>query len=147
MLVYLDLLNNDISKSNLEKIWWHDGRTPTEEFWYNGMIKHYRFATEGTIPDYASLTYKLADPILNGSESLKDFLRKRFKVCKYHKVEVLMASLKEFFGVDVYPTFVRHGHHPSLFEIGILYTKDGSKRINHPLVNNVPTGKFLMKYI
>ena len=94
------------------------------------MVKHSRFFTFDSVKNYASLTYQLADPILNGKGnnlSLGEFLGNKLKIGEYHKVDDLKIELFFVFGVDVYPTFIAQGRHPSLYEIGILYTKYGSR--------------------
>lgn len=144
-----DMGRKGISEGDLEKFWWHDGRTPAQDFWFAGMVKHNRLSTIDSISDYASTTYKLVDPILNSGENypgLADFLYlEELYIGKYHTVKKHMAVLKEFFGVDVYPTFVGQGRHLVLFEIGVLY-RDG-KMIDHPLAHTVPCGQFLMRHI
>ncbi|WOG81364.1 hypothetical protein DCAR_0100510 [Daucus carota subsp. sativus] len=56
-----------------------------------------------------------------------------FEVGKYHQVEDLHLVLKEYFGVDVYPTFVAQGTHPFLHEVGVLYSKDSREKLDHPI--------------
>ena len=108
------------------------------------MVKHSRFSTFDSIKNNVSLTYKLVDPILNSNLSLGEFLGNKFKIGEYHKVDDLKIELF-FFGVDVYPTFIAQGRHRSLYEIGILYTKYGSRMIDHPLAHTLPLGVFLMR--
>ena len=68
-----------------------------------------------------------------------------FVVGKYYEVAKLLVSLKKFFGVDVFPTFIGHGgHRPSLYEVGVLFTKDCTQMIHHPRVGEVSQEKFLM---
>ncbi|KAL6521343.1 hypothetical protein OROGR_017912 [Orobanche gracilis] len=111
--------------------------------WGHGLLKHFQFSNGDYIRDYASKTCDLAHPILKGSEGglgLGEFLAEEgFVVGEYHEVKKLLVSLKKFFKVDVCPTFVCHGaYHPSLFEVGVLATKDCSQRIPHLMVSKFP---------
>ncbi|KAK1390849.1 hypothetical protein POM88_019027 [Heracleum sosnowskyi] len=160
-LIDEDLKKHEINKADLEKLWFEESRTTekTEAMWCQSLVKHYQFSLYDLLLEYASTTYKLAKPVLEGTEvelesgelehqlGLGEFLLKEgFVVGKYHDVKKLMESLKRFFGVDVFPTFVGHGaYHPSLFEVGVLTTKDGAKRIDHPMASKVPEGLFLMR--
>ena len=72
-----DLSYNGTSEAQLEKHWWHDGRNTAQDFWSTGLVKHSRFSTSDYIKNYDSLTYELANPILNGigsDISLGEFL-------------------------------------------------------------------------
>lgn len=138
----------------MEKIWfhWSRKREKTEALWAHSLLKHADFSIGDCISAYASTTYKLAKPILESEKhhpGLGEFLlQEGFEVGKYYDVADLLVSLKRFFGVDVLPTFIRQGGiHPSLFEVGVLTTKDGTKRIDHPMVSKVPPGKFLMRHL
>lgn len=162
-LIEVDLKTHGIDKSELEKIWFDESRKTkkTEAMWARGLLKHSRFSLDDVIVDYASTTYELAKPILEGRQvelesgelrhelGLGEFLlQEEFQVGEYYDVADLLVSLKRFFGVDVLPTFIGHGgYHPSLFEVGVLTTKDGSTRIDHPMVSKVPQGKFLMRHL
>lgn len=120
------------------------------DFWATALLKHSRFSLDEAIDNYASKTYDLAYPIINGTEhqpGLGEFLEtKKFYTGKYHKVANLMPALKDFFGVDVYPTFVGHaGYHPSLLEVGVLTNKECNTKIHHPMSTTIPPGEFLMR--
>ena len=101
--------------------------------------------------DYASKIYEFGETVVTGNAeeySLGEFLEEKgFDVGKYHQVEDLHLVLKEYFEVDVYPTFVAQGTHPFLHEIGVLYSKDSGEKIDHPMAKLVPGGSFLMRRI
>lgn len=149
-LIKLDLKTCGIEETEMKELWYSDSGN-TENMWGHGLVKHSRFSFSpgDLIYDYASKIFYMAKPILKGSEGcpgLGEFLMQEgFVVGQYHDVADLMVSLKKFFGVDVYPTFIGHGgYHPSLFEIGLLATRDCARRLPHPMSSKVPKGKFLM---
>ncbi|KAL6542792.1 hypothetical protein OROHE_010312 [Orobanche hederae] len=154
LLIAEDLKEHGIHKDELAELWFDERRTKeaTYAMWEHGLLKHFRFSHDDYIPHYASKIYEIARPILKGIEGKpalgKFLLDEGFNVGAYHDVEKLLVSLKEFFGVDAYPTFIGHGgYHPALFEVGVLATKDCDRRIHHPMVAKVPKGKFLMRHL
>ncbi|KAL6568726.1 hypothetical protein OROHE_004410 [Orobanche hederae] len=133
--IEIDMERHGISEAELQQLWWPE-IGDMKDFWATSMLKHSWFFLDENITDYASKTFKLADPIINGTNNkpgLGEFLEMR-NLCtgKYHEVTHLLGALKEFFTVDGYPNFVGHGgYHPSLFEVGVIATKDCSARISH----------------
>lgn len=69
--IQADLKRNNISEKYLEDIW-QMGEPPPRIFWSAGMVKHNMFSTSDQMKDYTSLTYRLADHILNGCEWQKE---------------------------------------------------------------------------
>ncbi|KAK1401178.1 hypothetical protein POM88_000783 [Heracleum sosnowskyi] len=148
----------DLNMCGIEKrlsqleLWWDDRRWDIEDMWARKMLKHSGFSNFDLILVYASMTYLVEKLILKGSEGklgLKVFLvKKEFLVGKYYHVADLLVALKEYFGVDICPTFVGHGgYHPSLFEVGVIFNKDYTQMIPHPMVTKVPNGQFLLRHI
>ncbi|KAL6528847.1 hypothetical protein OROMI_029023 [Orobanche minor] len=138
-------------ESQLEELWYEETGN-TNFMWGHGSLKHSNFSLDEGIPNYGYTLYSIALPILqgtNGQPGLGDFLAKEgFKAGRYYDVADLLVSLKKFFGVEAYPTFFKHGgYHPSLFEIALLLSKDGTKRLDHPMAAKARKGKFLMRRI
>ncbi|WOG81362.1 hypothetical protein DCAR_0100508 [Daucus carota subsp. sativus] len=151
-----DLKYTALDERDLKVIWYGDGKRNVKEFWAKRFLKHGSFSTSLNIDgevmvDYASKIYEFGETVVTGNAeeySLGEFLEEKgFDVGKYHQVEDLHLVLKEYFEVDVYPTFVAQGTHPFLHEIGVLYSKDSGEKIDHPMAKLVPGGSFLMRRI
>ena len=145
-----------LDERDLKVIWYGDGKRNVKEFWAKRFLKHGSFSTSLNIDgevmvDYASKIYEFGETVVTGNAEeycLGEFLEKNgFQVGKYHQVEDLHPVLKEYFEVDVYPTFVAQGTHPFLHEVGVLYSKDKGEKLNHPMAKLVPKGSFLMRRI
>ncbi|KAL6548244.1 hypothetical protein OROGR_008665 [Orobanche gracilis] len=146
-----DLFKRELEESELEELWYEETGN-TNFMWGHGSLKHSNFSLDEGIPNYGYTLYSIAQSILqgtNGQPGLGDFLANEgFKAGRYYDVADLLVSLKKFFGVEAYPTFFKHGgYHPSLFEIALLLSKDGTKRLDHPMAAKAPKGKFLMRKI
>lgn len=65
-MIALDLDVHNITHDQLKQLWWPESGD-VDNFWATGLLKHSRFSLYDAITDYASKTYQLANPMINGT--------------------------------------------------------------------------------